>query len=127
MGADEPNAETRRATSVLIVEDDAECRTCLEGIFQEEGCLVFTANDGRHALEVLKHVRPDLLVVDLVMPVMNGWDLCAELEHRPELADIPVVILSAVARFRPAGRKRVLSKPVRLETVVALLDFVDAP
>jgi CheY-like chemotaxis protein len=111
----------------LVVDDDDECRTCMEGVLQGEGCTVYTASDGRGALEVLSHVRPDLLVIDLVMPVMNGWELCAALERDPKLAEIPLVILSSVARFGPTGRKRVLTKPVRLDTLVALLDIVDHP
>lgn len=99
----------------------------MAGVLQAEGCTVYTADNGERALELLGRIRPDLLVVDLVMPVMNGWDFCAELERDPRLADIPLVILSSVARFRPAGRKRYLSKPVRLDTLLELLDLVDRP
>jgi CheY-like chemotaxis protein len=116
-----------KASSVLIVDDDAETRACLEGVFQEEGCRVATAENGKRALEILEHFTPDLMLVDLVMPIMSGWDLCAALERDERLAAIPVVILSSVSRFRPLGRNRVLSKPVKLDTVLALLDYVDCP
>jgi CheY-like chemotaxis protein len=116
-----------RAASVLIVDDDEDHRNTLGEVLQGEGCTVYMADNGKHALEVLDVMRPDLVVVDLMMPVMNGWDFCAAIDRTPRLADIPIVILSAVARFRPAGRKRVLSKPIRLDTLLALLDIVDAP
>jgi CheY-like chemotaxis protein len=116
-----------RAESVLIVDDDEDYRAVLGDVLEGEGCTVYTAENGRRALDVLERIHPDLLVIDLMMPVMNGWDFCAALEQNPRLADIPVVILSGVPRFRPLGRMRVLSKPVRLDTLVALLDIVDAP
>jgi two-component system chemotaxis response regulator CheY len=115
-----------RAHSVLIVDDDGDCRASLGEVLEGEGCTVYTAENGVRALELLKSVRPDLLVIDLMMPVMNGWDLCVELDRDPRLADIPVVVLSGVARFCPRGRKRIV-KPLRLNTLVALLDVVDAP
>jgi signal transduction histidine kinase len=108
--------------SVLIVDDDLEYRACLEGVLQQMGCAVFTAENGTHALEVLQHVRPDLLIVDLLMPVMDGWALCAALEKNRQLADIPVVILSGASGSGPMGHMRVLSKPVVPETIMALLE-----
>ena len=94
-----------RAGKVLIVDDDDDHLAVLGEVLEAEGCSVYTAENGKRALEVLEHVHPDLVVVDLMMPVMNGWDLCAAMEHDPHLADIPVVVMSAVARFRP-GRAR---------------------
>jgi CheY-like chemotaxis protein len=116
-----------RAGSVLIVDDDEDHRAVLGEVLQAEGCAVYTAENGKRALEVLEHLHPDLVVVDLMMPVMNGWDFCAAMEGNPELSSIPVVVMSAVARFRPVGHMRVLTKPVRLDTLMALLDIVDAP
>jgi CheY-like chemotaxis protein len=116
-----------RAGSVLIVDDDEDHRAVLGEVLQAEGCAVYTAENGKRALEVLEHLHPDLVVVDLMMPVMNGWDFCAAMERDPELSSIPVVVMSAVARFRPVGHMRVLPKPVRLDTLMALLDIVDAP
>ena len=114
-----------RVASVLIVDDDREYRDVLADVLQAEGCAVFTAENGERALEVLEKLRPDLLLVDLLMPVMSGWELCEVLESTPRLADIPLVVLSAVAGLRPVGRSRVLSKPVRLNTLMQLLDLLD--
>lgn len=117
----------QRAGNILIVDDDEECRKSLKEVLESEGCTAYTAENGQRALEVLAVIRPDLIIVDLMMPVMNGWELCAVLEKDERLADIPVVVLTAVARMRPLGRKRVLQKPVSLPTLVALLDIVDTP
>jgi two-component system, OmpR family, response regulator CpxR len=109
------------------VDDDDDYRKILGEVLEGEGCTVYCASDGRRALEVLDVVRPDLVVVDLMMPVMNGWELAAAMQSRETLADIPLVVISSVAKFHPFGRARVLTKPVGLETLVALLDIVQAP
>jgi CheY-like chemotaxis protein len=116
-----------RAKSVLIVDDDEEYRNVMREVLEAEGCTVFSAPDGKAALKVLEVVHPDLLVVDLVMPVMNGWEFCAAVEKKRELADIPLVVLSSNAAFHPSGVTRALSKPVGLATLISLLDIVDAP
>jgi CheY-like chemotaxis protein len=115
-----------RAGTIFIVDDDEECRTTLREVLEDEGCVVYTAENGKVALQMLGAVRPDLLIVDLMMPVMNGWELCTELGKDPRLADIPVAILSAVAHRRPPACRHVLEKPVGLSTVLALLDAVGA-
>ena len=114
-----------RAGNVLIVDDDEECRSSLGEVLESEGCTVYTAENGKQALEVLAVIHPDLVIVDLMMPVMNGWELCAELEKDARLATIPVAVLTAVGRMRPVGQKHVLQKPVTLPTLVALLDLID--
>jgi CheY-like chemotaxis protein len=120
-------AHMLRTRSVLIVDDDSDYRDALAEVLRGDGCAVFSAENGKQALEILSVIRPDLMIVDLVMPVMNGWDLCAALDHDRELADIPVAILSGVDRLAPFNQKHVLPKPLRIDTVVALLDMIDAP
>jgi two-component system, chemotaxis family, chemotaxis protein CheY len=112
---------------LLIVDDDEDCRSSLGEVFESEGCKVYCAENGVHAFEFLAVIRPDLMIVDLMMPAMNGWDFCARLEQDTRLSNIPVVILTAVGRMHSFGQKRVLHKPVTLSTLVALLDIVDTP
>jgi len=116
-----------RVAHVLIVDDDEEFRSVLGELLEAEGCTVYTAEDGKRALDVLRVVTPDLVLVDLMMPVMNGWEFCAAIERSSSLADIPVVILSGVARFGPRDRSRVLVKPVERSALASLLDDVCAP
>ena len=112
--------------SVLIVEDDENTRSILAEVLKSEGCDVKEAENGKRALELLADVRPDLIIVDLMMPVMNGWDLCSALEKDERLARIPVAILTALSSVHPLGNRPILPKPVRLTTLVALLDLVRA-
>jgi CheY-like chemotaxis protein len=82
--------------SILVAEDDQAIREALQGILETEGYAVEVARNGREALERL-HTGPlpALLIVDLVMPVLNGWDLCAALGREPALAALPVLVVSA--------------------------------
>jgi CheY-like chemotaxis protein len=111
---------------ILIVEDDWDIRDVLTQVLEYEGYEVDAAGNGREAIEYLEtHPRPGLILLDLMMPVMDGWQFRAEQQRHAEWSTIPVVILSAdgnayqkAATIRAAGY---LKKPVELET---LLDTV---
>lgn len=92
--------ETR--STVLVVDDDAGIRAALVDILTDEGYVVDSAPDGQAALELLweQTNRPALVLLDLMMPRMNGWQLRAEQRRDPMLADIPVVVISAGANVR---------------------------
>jgi CheY-like chemotaxis protein len=109
---------------VLIVDDDADFRSVLVEVLQEEGCHVVEAANGQEALGVLDAVTPDVILVDLIMPVVNGWSLFAILEQRPELREVPVAFLSAVPQMAPGGGVLVLKKPLDLPSLLTLLDAV---
>jgi CheY-like chemotaxis protein len=117
-----------RATRILIVDDDTDFREALRQVLEEEGCAVQEAADGKIALAVLQSdAPPQLILLDLEMPVMNGWDLYAALQKDPALATIPVAVLSAVAPMRPAGSMHVLNKPIDLPNLLGLLHAIEAP
>jgi CheY-like chemotaxis protein len=85
-----------RATRILIVDDDADFREALRQVLEEEGCAVQEAADGKIALAVLRSdAPPHLILLDLRMPVMNGWDLYAALQKDRVLATIPIAILGS--------------------------------
>jgi CheY-like chemotaxis protein len=120
---------------ILVVEDDRAIRDALRSILEAEGYQVAVAGNGKEALDALEraaaaHSLPHLLIVDLVMPVLNGWDLCAELARRPALAALPVVIVSATSDFDGAPlpsafalpRVDVLAKPIRFEKLLAAVE-----
>lgn len=80
---------------VLVVDDAADMRELIEDLLTEEGYEVTTAQSGRHALSVLEERVPDLVITDLLMPGMDGFALRAEMLRRPELAQVPVIVLSS--------------------------------
>jgi len=78
--------------SVLIVDDDVKLVELLQLYFQKDGFIVFTANDGLAALEIAHEKGPDILVLDLMLPGMDGWDICRTLRRDSE---VPIVMLTA--------------------------------
>jgi len=96
-------------------------------VFASHGCRVAEADDGAHALQVLSVLRPDLIVLDLVMPRFTGWDVLARMRADPVLADIPVAVLSGGDVRVVAGAFRVLTKPVHVEELVGLLRVAPKP
>ena len=90
---------------------------------QREGYEVIAASDGKEALAALVNLRHPLCLVllDLRMPGMNGWDFFAALKARPELADVPVVIHSSAPSRAPVGATRVLQKPLALERLISVV------
>jgi CheY-like chemotaxis protein len=93
-------AEDRTALDcrVLIVEDDEATLDAVAELLEGEGFSVCKASNGREALERLHHGRvPGLIIVDLMMPVMDGWELCRRIADDEELAPIPIAIVTAAA------------------------------
>ena len=106
----------------LIVDDDSDFRSVLGDVLGDEGYRIVEASNGNEALHVLDSLRPDVILVDLLMPVMNGWSLFAAIEARHELQSTPIVFLSAVPHMAPGGGSLVLKKPLDLPTLLTLLD-----
>jgi CheY-like chemotaxis protein len=88
----------RMSLSVLVVEDDPVILRLLEVNFEMEGFDVRSASNGQEALEAVRSGRPDVVVADIMMPVLSGLDFLAKLRADPEIAAIPVVFLSAKAQ-----------------------------
>jgi CheY-like chemotaxis protein len=116
-----------RANRILIIDDDDDFREALRGVLEAESCTVYDAADGKAALSILQRVLPQLILLDLQMPGMNGWDLYAELQKDATLAAIPLAVLSAAAHKRPAGAMHVLHKPIDLPNLLGLLRLIEEP
>jgi CheY-like chemotaxis protein len=110
-----------------VVEDDVEVQRSVRQVLEEEGYTTSSAVNGKEALRRLaKGERPSLILLDLIMPVMDGWDLLAILHEDEELSTIPVVVLSAVAdRAQDLGAP-VLRKPVNLAELVSTVALARA-
>ena len=115
------------AVRILVVEDEPAMRTFLSWVLEREGYSVTTAANGREALAELELRTPDVLLLDLMMPVMDGWELVAACRADPATRGLPIVVLSAVHRGRSRERldvQAILSKPVKIEALVAMLHAV---
>jgi CheY-like chemotaxis protein len=80
---------------VLLVEDDAATRRMMRSILEKSGWLVSEAENGRVALERVAENRPTLILLDLMMPEMDGFEFAAEMHRKPEWRSIPIVVLTA--------------------------------
>lgn len=106
---------TKGATqhTVLVVEDEEDLREMIREALELNGYTVVTAADGQQALVRLSGIQHLCLVLlDLLMPTMNGWDLFQELKGRSQLDGVPIVVYSSVAGRAPKGATRTLQKPL---------------
>jgi signal transduction histidine kinase/CheY-like chemotaxis protein len=104
-----------RQPRILVVDDDPNIRELLTQEFTESGYEVVTASDGREAIAEARSHRPDLIVLDVMMPEMNGFDVAAVLKNDPQTLDIPILILSIIEdkeRGFRLGVDRYLTKPI---------------
>ncbi|WP_136807338.1 response regulator [Desulfosediminicola flagellatus] len=83
--------------NVLLVDDDPDFVEAVKVIVESGGYNVRVAYDGQEGLEAVKEEKPDIIVLDVMMPVMDGHAACAALKTDPETKDIPIILLTAVA------------------------------
>ena len=113
---------------ILVIEDNDDVRDMMAVTLELEGHRVVTASNGREALYLLHHgVEPCMILLDLMMPVMNGWEFQKAVEREPQLRDIPIVVVSAtgpdVNRTQAAA---VLPKPIDVDKLLDVVeDFCD--
>lgn len=111
---------------ILIVDDDAGMRTMLETLLVAEGYQVRLAHNGQEALTIISQGRPALVLLDLMMPVMNGWEFLQEIKQLPEFVNLPIVLLSAsrdlVRTARQNGIKAYLPKPFELDKLLFYIE-----
>jgi CheY-like chemotaxis protein len=105
---------------ILVVEDDEGIRETVAALLEDEGFSVLRAENGQIGLSALRRTpEVALVLLDLWMPVMNGWQMMEALRADPELKKVPVVVISAAGEVPPpAGAMAFLKKPVRLETLL---------
>lgn len=120
-----------RVHRVLVVDDDAMIRLATTRMLQDQGYTVTGAANGQQALELLRAgPRPDLILLDLVMPIMDGWRFLQEQKQDPVLATIPVMVVSSndavEARVAAAGAVDFLRKPMHVDELAAKIDAIGA-
>ena len=103
---------------ILIVDDEPSNRYLLKRIFEREGYDVAEAHHGAGALRQVAETRPDLVVTDLMMPVMGGGELIRRLRSDPGTAAIPIVVLSSVRDIGSDLADAVLGKPFEVDELI---------
>jgi len=123
---------------ILIVDDNEQNLELLQAYLEDVACETIAAYDGVEALEKVSEIRPDLILLDIMMPKMSGFEVCKRLKNDPKNADIPVIMVTALNEFGDiergidSGTDDFLSKPVnklelltRVKTMLKLKHLSD--
>lgn len=116
---------------VLVVDDDFDCRTMVKTILESSGYEALDAASGPIALELLKSTTVDLIVLDIMMPEMTGYDVVVRLKQRPETQNIPVVMLTAkgdpedlIIGYKDYGVDYYITKPFTTRQLLAGIKLI---
>ena len=116
-----PRGTIQGRVAVLVVDDDPDARNIFSESLRSKGCVVFTASDGRIAIEKAKNLGPDIIVMDLAMPRVDGFEAIRKLRESSWTRRLPIIAISAVPLTQDlaleAGCDAFLSKPVDPEAL----------
>jgi CheY-like chemotaxis protein len=115
--------------NILVVEDDDAIRGLVSEVLRDDGYQVQEATNGAEALATVRATRPDLIVLDLMMPVMDGWTFVKECRRSDWCDDVPIVVTSAshdlprtADQLRALGVRTCLAKPFDVDGLLALVE-----
>ncbi|MFB6352374.1 MAG: response regulator [Bradymonadaceae bacterium] len=117
-------------TTVLVVEDNEMNRDLFVRLLRTRDYEILEADNGRDAIEVTRESRPDVVLMDLSMPVMNGWEAALALKEESETADIPIIAVTAHAtegereKALAHGCDEFISKPFDFDRLAELIESV---
>ena len=119
--------------TVLVVDDNADTRLVVRWMLERWGCHVLEAGDGRQAYDITVESRPDLVLMDLSMPVVDGYDAIRSIRGREEFSEIPIIAVTAFDRAdsrdgaSAAGCDHYLSKPIDFKRLEVLVEKLTRP
>ncbi len=130
--------EQEKTPTVLVVDDDPPSLELLQAYLEDVDCKTVSARDGPDALEIIAKEPPDLILLDVMMPKMSGFEVCKRIKKDPKTSDIPVIMVTALNEFGDiergidSGTDHFLSKPVnklelltRVKTMLKLKHLSD--
>lgn len=116
--------------TVLIVDDDNEVREMLSDYLCSEGFTVYNASNGRHALDIINKITPDIAILDIILPDIDGFDICKKLKSNDNTKQTDVFFMSGNNTFTDklkgylAGGKRYFCKPFIVEELLSHLNHI---
>lgn len=111
-----------RAKPVLVVDDDPDIRESLCTLLEGEGYTTITAENGAEAVAQMHAHQPCFVILDLMMPVMDGWEVRTRMQEEQSLASIPVCVVTATPEWAPLDSVCVLTKPVDIAELLRVID-----
>ena len=108
---------------VLVVEDEAESRETLRELLELEGYKVETASDGKAALQLLETIDPCVVLLDLFMPVMDGWQMVDRLRTDGRLGRMNVLVITSAGHRAPSDLP-VLQKPLNIDKLISTIEAI---
>ncbi|HEX8153289.1 MAG TPA: response regulator [Thermoanaerobaculia bacterium] len=114
---------------VLVIDDDMPLRGMLAAALRQHGFQVLLAGDGHEGQRALNIHKPDLVILDLAMPNVNGWDFLQRLKETGHLGKVPIIVVSAHLRVEPQavlqmGVSAILPKPFNLPELITLIEHL---
>lgn len=122
-----PSSPTEQKKTILVVDDEAPIRKLLRQQLEAEGYIVREAKDGIDAITQVRKDSPDLIILDVIMPQMSGFDVAAILKNNPETREIPIIILSIVGEEEMGyrfGADKYLPKPIHTEALLKEIEVL---
>jgi CheY-like chemotaxis protein len=120
----QPQPAQKSPPAALIVEDDMTCVYLWQRYMKRSGFRAISTQEGREALDMARREKPDLVVLDVMLPDIDGWEVLQALKADPSTCDIPVLICSALReekRSMAKGADGYLQKPILYEDFLAAL------
>ena len=113
--------------TILLIDDEPDILEFLSYTLKKEGLKVFTANNGKDGVEMAKSLSPDLIILDVMMPQMDGYEVMQKIRQDPQFLSLPIIALTAKAmkgdreKCIEAGASDYISKPIDNEQLLSLL------
>ena len=130
--------EQEKTPTVLVVDDNQQNLELLQAYLEDIDCRTIPATDGAEAMEIVAKQPPDLILLDVMMPKMSGFEVCKRIKNSPQTSDIPIIMVTAlnelgdIERGIDSGTDDFLSKPVnklelltRVKTMLKLKHLTD--
>lgn len=118
------------AAKILVVDDEPDITEIVETFLTEHGYQVMTENNPNNAVEKAKKFKPDVVLLDIMMPGMDGYDVCQQIKKDPQFSSIPVIFLTGKDRSDDMGRSfksggdMFIKKPFSCERLLEIVNIV---
>jgi CheY-like chemotaxis protein len=135
---DEQNKDADKRPTILVVDDDQQNLELVQAYLEDVECETVAARDGIEALDLVANAKPDLILLDVMMPKMSGFEVCRRLKNDPDTSHIPVIMVTALNEFGDiergidSGTDDFVSKPInklelltRIRTMLKLKHLTD--